>query len=195
MYSTELLTEDIIKKVAIKYNISVAKVKAVIAVESAGNGIYTKGKYEGELIVRFEGHVFRKYTKGKYDRTHPYLSYTDWKLGNKYNRGINEFGRFYEAYELDKEAAWLSTSWGLFQIMGYSHSEAGYNSAKEMIIAFYKSEANQLMGFFNYCESKDILDDLRYGRYSAFARVYNGKGFAKNGYHIKLRDKEIFYNK
>lgn len=185
-----LLTDKIIKDVAKQYNILPERVKAVVVVESAGTGFYTKGKYKGELTVRFEGHHFRRFTKGKYDKTHPRLSYSNWKLGFKYNRGINEFGRFFEAFELNNEAAWLSTSWGLFQIMGFNYESCGYDSVKEMIIDFYKSEENQLKAFLNYCEYNKILDDLREGRYTAFARVYNGSNYAVNGYHIKLKEAE-----
>lgn len=174
-----------------QYNIEPAKIKAVTIVESGGKGFYIKGKYTDELIVRFEGHWFRKFTNGKYDKSHPTLSYADWKLGNKYNRGINEFGRFLEAYKLDPQAAWLSTSWGMFQTMGFNYKACGYDSVKAMIIDYYEGEDKQLEGFLNYCEDKDILDDLREGRFGIFARVYNGRDFKKNKYDTNL---ELYTN-
>lgn len=181
------LTNEDIKSVGLKFNIEPAKIKSVSIVEGSGSGFYNKGTYTGELKVRFEGHWFRKFTKGKYDKTYSHLSYSDWKLGNKYNRGLNEFSRFLEAFELDKEAAWLSTSWGMFQTMGFNYKACGYNSVKSMIIDYYEGEDKQLEGFLNYCDDKDILDDLRDGAFATFARVYNGKDYKKNNYHIKLQ--------
>jgi len=182
----KLLSNTDIKDVANKFNIEPAKIKAVSIVEGSGSGFYTKGDYTGDLKVRFEGHWFRQFTKSKYDNSHPHLSYKDWRLGNKYNRGLNEFSRFLEAFKLDKEAAWLSCSWGMFQTMGFNYKACGYNSVKAMIIDYYEGEDKQLEGFLNYCESKDILDDLREGRFATFARIYNGKDFKKNKYDIKL---------
>lgn len=183
----ELSNEDI-KEVGLQYDIEPAKIKAVSIVEGSGSGFYVKGTYTGELKIRFEGHWFRKFTKGKYDKNHPHLSHSDWKLGNKYNRGLNEFSRFLEAFKLDKEAAWLSTSWGMFQTMGFNYRVCGYDSVKSMIIDYYEGEANQLKGFLNYCKSNEILDDLKSGNFSTFARVYNGKDYKKHNYHIKLEN-------
>lgn len=182
-----LLKDSDIKELGGKYNIEPAKIKAVSIVEASGSGYYTKGHYKGELKIRFEGHWFKKFTKGKYDKEYPHLSYGDWKLGNKYNRGLNEFSRFLEAFELNKEAAWLSTSWGMFQVMGFNYEVCGYASVKAMIIDFYeRGEVAQLEAFLNYCENKNILDDLREGRNDVFARIYNGKDYKKNNYDTNI---------
>lgn len=190
-----LTTEDI-QALAKQFDIGASKIKAVSLVESSGSGFYPdyikiKGKeivhpYAGELVVRFEGHWFRKFTKGIYDTTNPDLSYTDWKQGNKHHRGLREFSRFYNAFELDKEAAWQSTSWGMFQTMGFNYKACGYDSPKDMIVDYYKGEVNQLKGFLNYLQDKDILDDLKAGRFSTFARIYNGRDFKKHGYDTKI---------
>lgn len=181
-----LLKDSDIKDLAVKYNIEAAKIKAVTIVEASGEGFYTKGYYTGELKVRFEGQWFRKFTKGIYDKSNPNISYADWKLGNKYNRGLNEFSRFLEAFKLNAEAAWLSTSWGMFQTMGFNYKVCGYESVKEMIIDYYQGEDRQLEGFLNYCKNKDILDDLKEGRFDVFARIYNGANFKKNKYDTNL---------
>lgn len=184
-----LSNQDLIE-VGKKYNIHPAVIKAVILVESSGKGFYDKGAYKGELLVRFEGHHFRKYTKGKYDKSHPTLSYSDWKLGYKYNKGISEFGRFLEAFKLDREAAWMSTSWGMFQIMGW-WGEKLYGSTKNMILEFYKGEKQQLEGFIKYCIANNILDDLQRLDFAGFCRVYNGVNYKVNRYDEKM---EGYYN-
>jgi hypothetical protein len=206
------LTDENIIKISNKYKIEPEAVKAVIAVESSGYGFYNKfildrnkkplldkeglkilNPYGEELIVRFEGHHFRRYTKNKFNNSHPTLSFYNWKLGYKYNKGQLEFGRFLDAFRLDGEAAWLSTSWGLFQIMGFNYKACGYSSVKEMILDFYHGgEIAQLEAFFNFCESKRILDDLQRLDFAGFARIYNGSGYKKNKYDIKMLN---IYNK
>lgn len=191
------LDAEIIRDTASKYNLIPAVIKAVSIKEAAGSGFYPefidagkkrKHPFAGELIVRFEGHHFRRFTKGKYDISHPELSYKDWKLGNKYNKGVREFGRFFEAFQLDKEAAWLSTSWGMFQIMGFNFKVCGYTSVKEMIIDFYvRGEKAHLEAFLNYCKHFNILRHLRTENFEAFALAYNGKGFKANRYDTELK--------
>lgn len=196
----KLTTEDI-KELALEFNLEPALIKAVQLTESRGSGFYDSSrdfvngkslKWTNELLVRLEGHWFRKFTKGIYDISYPTLSYSDWKLGYKYAKvGQLEFGRFMEAFLLNKEAAWLSSSWGMFQIMGFNYNKCGYNSVKEMLIDFYKGEKYHLKAFLNFCENLDILDDLREKRFSDFARIYNGKNYKVNKYDTKLEKNYI----
>jgi hypothetical protein len=190
------LTNEDILEVAKKYDLHPACIRAVIDVESAGKGFYkeffydkngekVKNPYFKELLCRFEGHYFRRYTKGKYDKSNPTLSFSDYTLGYKYNKGQLEFGRFMEAFNLDKEASWKSCSWGLFQIMG-SWGDVLYGSTKEMLLEFYKGEKEQLDGFIKYCIHTEILDDLREQNWKVFAKSYNGKNYYKYSYDKKL---------
>lgn len=183
------LTNNDIKIIANKYNLHPAAIKAVINVESTGHGFYTnEGKFKGDILCRFEGHWFHKFTNGIYDKSHPELSYSNWRLGYRYARkGQDEFGRFIEAFNLDKEAAWKSTSWGLFQIMGFNYGVCGYSSVKDMLEDYYKrGEIAMLESFIKYCENKKILDFLRNYKWSNFAHRYNGSGYKVNKYHTRL---------
>lgn len=170
-----LTNEDIISTSTL-FNISPAALKAVIEVESSGSGFYTApGKWTGEIKVRFEGHHFRKYTKGIYDAKYPHLSYASWRDGYKYAKPKEaEFGRFMEAVKLNKEAAFLSTSIGLFQIMCFNYRLCGYTSTTEMILDFYRGEKEQLEAFLRFIIANKIDDDLRDKSWLTFARVYNG---------------------
>lgn len=194
------LTIEDINEVAKLYNLEPAVIYAVIKVESRGEGFYyynpKKGKqtWDNELLVRFEGHWFRRFTKGIYDKTHPKLSYSNWRLGFKYALpGRAEFGRFFESFKLNKEAAWKASSWGMFQVMG-EHGEILYGSTLNMLVEFYKGEKQQLEAFIKFCESKGILDDLREKNWSGFARIYNGSGYKVNKYHIKLEQNYKNFN-
>jgi len=53
---------------------SLAAVQAVTEVESSGSGFLGNGKVK----LLFEGHVFWKYTKGRFEHSHPTLCYRKW---------------------------------------------------------------------------------------------------------------------
>lgn len=185
------LTDQHIKEISLEMGIEPALVYAVKRVETGSRGsVYTdEGPFKGQLKVLFEGHYFSKFTGGKYDKSRPELSYPRWT--KKYYRvGQEEFGRFWEALEINEEAAALSASWGLFQIMGANFKKLGYSSVEEMIIDFYKSEKNQLRAFFNFCKNTrsrafkiSILDCLKQYQKTlnrkyleSFVYHYNGSG-------------------
>jgi hypothetical protein len=54
------------------------------------------------------------------------------------------------------------------------------------------SEANQLRHMANFIKSAGLLDELQAKNWAGFARGYNGPGYAKNAYDVKLADA---YNK
>ena len=200
-----LLTDEILQQIAMKFNIEFAILKAVSQVESAGRGFYIdEGKWLGELKVLFEGHYFYKFTKGKYSKSRPDLCYKKWTR-KYYRKGQEEFTRFLEASKLNKEAALLSASWGMFQIMGANHKDCGYSSVFEMIDSFYKGgEPEQLVAFLNYCTKRkgvnrdkkstniSLLLHLKHRQFELFTGGYNGVGQI-NYYSTKLRDKYNYY--
>lgn len=153
----KLLTKEQITEVAEKLNILPELLFAIDKVESAGCGFYTSGKYSGELKTLMEGHYFSKFTKKKYDKTHPTLSYPKWIKGvttKFYREGSLEFGRFLEAFELDKRAAQLSTSWARYQICGFNFEKAGYKNVVEMILDYYEGgEPAQFKSFLTFCDN------------------------------------------
>jgi hypothetical protein len=189
------LNNELISKVAFKHNIEAACIKAVIKTEAyydkkakRNSGFYLNGKYEGELVIAFEGKVFNDFTRSKYLKTHPTICFTSWKTNLKYNKGLNEFDRLLEAIKLDREAAQKSCSWGLFQIMGYNYELCGYSSVVEMLEDFYKrGEVAHLEAFITYCSNRNILKYLRTLEFNKFALAYNGKGYKANKYDIKLK--------
>ena len=63
----KFITNQELAELAKSYGIELAALKAVIEVESRGDGFYSTG----EPVVLFEGHQFHKFTKGKFDKTHP----------------------------------------------------------------------------------------------------------------------------
>ena len=196
-----LLTDKILQQIAIKFNIEFAILKSVSQVESAGRGFYiNEGKWNGELKVLFEGHYFYKFTKGKFAKSNPNLCYSKWTT-KFYRKGQEEFTRFLEAAKLNKEAALMSASWGMFQIMGANYKDCGYSTVFEMIDSFYKGgEPEQLLAFLNYCKNRNgvtkskqstgisLFLHLKHKQFDLFTGGYNGTGQI-NYYSTKLQDK------
>ena len=67
---SHILTRNDFIDDARKIGCSIAAIRAVAEVESAGAGFDSKGQPK----TLFEGHLFYRYTKGKFATTHPPLS-------------------------------------------------------------------------------------------------------------------------
>jgi len=175
------LTPEDVKRAADFLAVTTAHIRTILEVE-AGNAGFDEA---GNLKRLFEPHLFHKYTRGRYDRTHPHLSYPDWQPGN-YKR--NQVKQFEEAWALDANAAYLATSWGLPQILGSNFAAAGYSSAQEMVDHFEQGgEPEQLAGFVRLIDEWDLEGVLRACKWATFARRYNGKSYKKNDYDGKLK--------
>ncbi|WP_374949629.1 N-acetylmuramidase family protein [Mucilaginibacter sp.] len=179
-----MITEKDIAAAAKALGCNVAVIRAITLVESNGHGFYGSGK----IVLKFEGHVFHRYTKGKFDKSHPSLSYPEWT--EKYSEfGEKAYNRFNQAFELDPIAAMLSTSWGMFQIMGENYIECGYRSIHEFITAMKLGDSNQLMAFVKYCLYRKLDRFMKnfYDMADNFAYRYNGALWKRNDYGGKLR--------
>ncbi len=158
------------------------EVRAVIEVETSGGGFDAQGRPK----MLFEPHVFwRELGEGpkRTTATATGLAYPKWGAA-PYPK--DSYPRLGLAIKIDPNAALRSTSWGLGQIMGFNHRAAGYASAGDMVEAFCDSEAAGLEAMIRFIESEGLDDELRRHDWSAFARGYNGAGYATHGYHTKL---------
>lgn len=175
------LTDADYAAAAARLRCSVAHIKAVATVESKGGGFLE----DGRLVIRFEGHWFRKLTKGKYDKTHPDISHPYDPKGTRNKGPVSDYLRLKIAMSLDTDAALLSTSWGKWQVMGFNASDAGYTSVHTMIDDYKTGEGAQLLSFCTFVINKHIDDELREGDFDGFAYIYNGPNYGD--YAIKMR--------
>lgn len=156
----------------------IAAIKAVAQVESKGSGFQADGK----LKILFERHHFSRLTGRRYDASHPEIS--NRKPGG-YTK--NEWARYEKAFVLAPDAATESTSWGMFQTMGFNYRPCGFTSAIEMRKAYELGAGEQLKGFVNFILASPALTKaLRAKDWPTFARLYNGPGYAKNQYDVKM---------
>lgn len=174
------LTDKDIRKAAESIGCDVAAIKAVVDVESRGNGFLSSG----EPVILFEGHIFHRLTKGKFTvKGNEDISHRRWT--RKFYR-LNQHERLQKAEKLDRDAALKSASWGLFQIMGFNHKACGFRTVQQFINDMYHSEGKHLEAFVKFIKSQRIDKHLISKDWSEFARRYNGAGYKANAYDTKL---------
>lgn len=184
---TKFLSEKDLEDLAKELKVEVAAVKAVYEVESRGRGFLTSGKPK----ILFEGHVFWRQLK-KY-KLNPVNSkpgnedvlYPKW-IRKYYKGGEGEYDRLNKAKKIHKSASLESASWGVFQIMGFHHKKVGYNTVQDYVNAMYRSERAHLMAFGRFIKSEGLVKFLKNKEWAKFAYRYNGAGYKKNKYDIKL---------
>lgn len=162
-----------------------AALEAVIAVESAKRG-YDR---HGRLTALFEPHKFyallEKHAPSKLSAAVSQgLAYPRW--GERpYPK--DSYPRIIAASKIDEELALQATSWGLPQILGSNYRNAGYKSAADMVTAFLVGEDEQLSAMTKLVVAWKLDGALRSKNWKAFARAYNGSGYAKNAYDTRLQ--------
>ncbi|MBE9102778.1 N-acetylmuramidase family protein [Vacuolonema iberomarrocanum] len=169
------------ERVANKLDISVAAIRAVVAIEAAGSGFLNDGRPK----ILFEAHHFSRQTGRRYDRSHPRISSRRWNR-SLYLGGVREWTRLHQAASLDRDAAWKSASWGLGQVMGFNYPICGFRDIEQFVKAQERSEGDQLDTMFAFIRANRLHHALRRLDWRAFARGYNGAGFAANRYDQKL---------
>ena len=165
-------------------NVSVAALRAVAAVESAGDGFLVAPPELPKIL--FEGHAFHRLTQGRFDAAHPTLSYPKWTKQFYSKTGAGEWNRLNAACALDRRAALQSASWGMFQIMGFNYALCGYTDVVAFVAQQKAGAAEQLECFVRFISHDIFLSPLRERRWAAFARAYNGPGYKLNQYDTKL---------
>lgn len=158
------------------------EIRAVIEVETSGGGFDGHGRPK----MLFEPHVFwRELGPGQKRATAEAsgLAYQRWGSA-PYPK--DSYPRLALAMKVDTNAALRSASWGLGQILGSNHKAAGFATPGDMVEAFCHSEVAHLEAMISFIISEGLDDELRRHDWSAFARGYNGPGYATHGYHTKL---------
>ena len=162
-------------------NCEPAAVRAVAAVESAGDGFLPDGRPK----LLFEAHIFSRLTAHKFDATHPKISSHDWNR-ELYLGGAAEHLRLAEAYRLDPAAALQSASWGKFQLMGFNWRRCGFETLQAFVDAMQSDEGAHLIAFCRFVKSMGLDDELRRQDWVGFGDGYNGPSFAINHYDTRL---------
>lgn len=175
----------------------VAAIKAVAEVEGGGAG-FCSINGNSQPIILFEPHIFWRQLKAnginpeKHVLGNGDILYEKWGMRPYPSGQIAKWAMLDKAAMIHREAALCSASWGKFQIMGFNHETCGCETIQEFVNLMYAGEAEQLMLFVHFIRKMGLADELKNKRWAAFARGYNGAGYAKNKYDVKL---EAAYNK
>jgi hypothetical protein len=186
-----LISDSDVQRAAARLGCDEAAVHAVMAVESRGYGFNP----DGSPVTLFEGHKFSKFTKGRYDLTHPHLSYPNWSRQFYGKTWEDEQKRLHEALNLAYFEALKSTSWGLFQIMGFNYGACGFANIETFVHAMKESEKRHLEAFVELIKEWGLADELQEHRWADFARKYNGTQYKVNRYDVKLAAAWAMYTK
>lgn len=182
----KLLTKEDYEESAQRLGVEVEALQAVAEVESAGYGFQVQRDGTIAPKILFEPHIFSRLTGHKYDKTHPQISRRTWNR-SAYGATLDQHPKLQEAVELDRNAALQSASWGKFQIMGFNWKQVGYKSLQEFINDMFTSEGGQLRAFEGFILSNPrILQALKKKNWATFAYYYNGPGYKKNNYNLKI---------
>jgi N-acetylmuramidase len=179
------LTAADIAAAAATLGVAPKMVTAVREVEVAGAPFDDDGRPR----ILFERHIFHRKTGGRFDKSHPVLSSP---TAGGYGKFSAQYGKLADACALDPDAAFQAASWGAFQVLGSNAVSLGYASAFDMALALTVSEAAHLDSFVRFVRVNKLLAALQACRPGnpascvAFVKAYNGPGFAKNNYHVKL---------
>lgn len=122
------------------------------------------------------------------------------------NRESGDYGKYsYQwvkhdiAKGYDETAAYMSCSWGLFQIMGYNYELCGYSDVHSFVRDMYDSVQKQFEAVVKFIQNngqrhdgKRMVQHLQEHNWRGFARIYNGPKYAASNYHGRL---EAAYHK
>ncbi|WP_018429318.1 N-acetylmuramidase domain-containing protein [Hoeflea sp. 108] len=187
MFSRHTAAE--IEKAAKEFGLEPAALLAIAEIESAGQ-VFAKVEGRNEPLIRFEGHYFdRRLTGDKQDhaRAAGLASPNAGDIANPRGQAARWqlLGR---AAAIDHGAAYESTSWGLGQVMGAHWQWLGFADVDALVTEARSGAAGQARLMARYLDKAGLTDALNGHDWEAVGHGYNGPGFRKNNYHVKLAE-------
>jgi len=164
--------KDILEEFANQYHLDWRLLGAILMKESNQEGFDKKGA----IKTRYEKHIhigFKNVHNGTKKR-HPSLPGLD---------------PLWIKAHTETQLEFLSTSFGIAQIMGYWYKLLGYKTINEMIDGWVDSEEIQIRDFCLFCvrfNDGRFLDALKKQNIQSVAMQYNGRGYAQNSYDKDL---------
>lgn len=179
--SSRLTDEDFAQgATALDPKIPPALLHAFADVESGGRSGFGPS---GKPVIAYEGHIFRRLTNHKHDKTNPLLSYkyvskagSEWKKNNK-DQGT-AWTTLDAALALDHDAALQACSWGMFQLMGFNYESCGYDDVDSFVEAMKRSARGQLDAFIGFCKTTSgMIPAMATRNFQTMATLYNGSDY------------------
>lgn len=180
LLSTYIQLTDV-RTAAATLGVPVPCVMAVCMTESSGSGFFNDRTCE----ILFERHIFYSYLKsgGMSGTQLAQLVLQQPNIVNPvaggYAGGPAEWQRFNLASQINADAAKMSISMGLFQIMGRWFSDCGYPSVDAYFHDMITNEKLQLSAFVSFIKNNSgglLWTALKNLNWTSFASLYNGSG-------------------
>ena len=175
------LTDEDFKRVAAELEIEPAAIKAVVVIEA---GSQMRGFYApGVPVINFDPTMYAQFKNKVKDKSGV--------KGENVPSGLTgyalkEYRELINARKNNAEGALMGTFWGMFQIGGFNYKRCGCESVEELVNKMSYSEFEQLELFAIFIKNSGMLEYLKNKNWAAFAKRYNGPGYAKRGYHTKM---------
>lgn len=182
-----IIKPENIVEIAEKNGVEAAALDAIIQVESTGQPLDSSSR----LSVLYEPHIMFKYTtdaKIRGELAKHSLAYPRWGTHPYVTSRDARYKQIQHAADIAGiELALTACSWGSPQIMGFNHKLAGFSSAVEMVSAFSESEVTQIEAMVSFIRANSGMYKALVNKdWAGFALRYNGPGYAKHEYHIRL---------
>lgn len=182
-------TSDEIEKAARAFGLEPAALLAIAEIESAGQ-VFAKVDGRNEPLIRFEGHYFDRRLSGdkqEQARAAGLAASSAGAIANPRSQAAR-WQMIEQAAEIDHQAAYESTSWGLGQVMGSHWLWLGFDNVDALVNEARSGAAGQARLMARYIEKAGLTNALNAHDWEAVGHGYNGPGFRKNAYHIKLAE-------
>lgn len=187
------LTETDFEEVAAELGVEVAAIKAVVEIEAGRTheGFAAPGK----PLINFDLSMFRRFATrrgvnlSKYSKSHSVVFASSRGSQSRAHR------RLEAAKSINPHAAVEGTFWGMFQIGGFNWKKCGAENIDDFVCRMSRSERDQLEMFANFISSTGLVKHLKTKNWAAFARGYNGPGYAKRSYHTRMAQAYARHNK
>lgn len=167
-----------------------AETAALAAVADVESGLRPHAIVDGrpEPLIRFEGHYFDRRLAGAARVQARSQGLADPKAGAVKNPASQaaRWQLLMRAAAIDRKAAYESASWGMGQVMGAHWAWLGYADVDTLVTEARGGAAGQLRLMARYIDKAGLAGALRRHDWAAFARGYNGPGFAANSYDRRL---------
>lgn len=173
-----------IAMLAHRIDVSEDHLQAFLNVESRSQGFDRAGR----PIILNEPHVFYRNLSGaeRDKAVKDGLAYRKWGEKPYPKSSDDRYIWLHRAMAINETAALKSCSYGSTQVLGENFSMVGYETIQDMVRAFMDDEENHVEAMVKFILATGIADDMREERWATVARVYNGPGYKKNQYDVKM---------
>jgi hypothetical protein len=190
MFSQEII--DAIVQAAEANHWPPSALLAVVECETSGKPFEQDGHTPSLL---FERHKFyselQKHQPGKLKSAIiAGLAIPKWNRKTQYKDQGTSAGRLNviaKARAIDQEVANRAASWGLGQTMGFNAERLHYPNATDMVAELSKGIAEQIDALVREIKTSHLDKYLVAKNFSAFAKGYNGPGYAQNNYDTRMK--------